>query len=160
MIILVMGVSGSGKTTIGTLLAASLHWQFQDADSFHPATNIEKMRRDIPLSDADRLPWLLAMQHAIATWQQAGISTVLACSALKAEYRQRLSQAAPIKQVYLQGSFALIQQRLNQRQEHYMKADLLQSQFDTLEEPNEALVIDIDQSPEAIVTKIRRSLNL
>ncbi|MBW4579980.1 MAG: gluconokinase [Tildeniella nuda ZEHNDER 1965/U140] len=160
MVILVMGVSGSGKTTIGTLLAASLHWQFQDADSFHPAANIEKMRRGLPLSDADRLPWLLAMQQAIADWQQAGIHIVLACSALKAEYRQRLSQSSPIKQVYLKGSFALIQQRLQQRQGHYMKADLLQSQFDSLEEPINALSIDIDQSPEAIVAEIRRSLNL
>jgi gluconokinase len=160
MIILVMGVSGSGKTTIGALLAASLHWQFQDADSFHPAANVEKMRRGMPLSDADRLPWLLAMQHAIAEWQKAGIHTVLACSALKAEYRQRLCQAAPMKQVYLKGSFALVQQRLQQRQGHYMKADLLQSQFDTLEEPDDALVVNINQAPEAIVAEIRRSLNV
>jgi gluconokinase len=160
MIILVMGVSGSGKTTIGALLAATLHWQFQDADQFHPAANIAKMRHGIPLNDVDRLPWLLAMQQAIADWQQAGIHTVLACSALKADYRQRLSQAAPIKEVYLKGSFALIQQRLQQRQGHYMKADLLQSQFDTLEEPDDALVVDISQSPEAIVAEIRRSLNV
>ena len=160
MIILVMGVSGSGKTTIGALLAATLHWQFQDADSFHPAANVAKMRRGMPLSDADRLPWLLAMQQAIAEWQKAGIHTVLACSALKAEYRQCLCQAAPMKQVYLKGSFALVQQRLQQRQQHYMKADLLQSQFDTLEEPNDALVIDIDQSPEAIVAEIRKALKV
>jgi len=160
MIILVMGVSGSGKTTIGSLLAATLHWQFQDADSFHPAANIAKMRRGLPLSDADRLPWLLAMQQAIAEWQKAGIHTVLACSALKAEYRQRLCQAAPMKQVYLKGSFALVQQRLQQRQGHYMKADLLQSQFDTLEEPDDALVVNINQAPEAIVAEIRRSLNV
>lgn len=160
MIILVMGVSGSGKTTIGALLAATLHWQFQDADSFHPAANVAKMRRGMPLNDADRLPWLLAMQQAIADWQQAGIHTILACSALKAEYRQRLCQAAPMKQVYLKGSFALVQQRLQQRQGHYMKADLLQSQFDTLEEPDDALVIDIDQSPEAIVAEIRKALKV
>ena len=160
MIILVMGVSGSGKTTIGSLLAATLHWQFQDADSFHPAANIAKMRCGLPLSDADRLPWLLAMQQAIAEWQKAGIPTVLACSALKAEYRQRLSQSSQVKQVYLKGSFALVHQRLQQRQGHYMKADLLQSQFNTLEEPDDALVINIDQPPEAIVAEIRRSLNV
>jgi gluconokinase len=155
-----MGVSGSGKTTIGSLLAATLHWQFQDADSFHPAANIAKMRCGMPLSDADRLPWLLAMQQAIAEWQQAGIHTILACSALKAEYRQRLSQSSQVKQVYLKGSFALVQQRLQQRQGHYMKANLLQSQFNILEEPTDALVIDIDQPPEAIVVEIRRSLNV
>jgi len=160
MIILVMGVSGSGKTTIGSLLAATLHWQFQDADSFHPAANIAKMRCGMPLSDVDRLPWLLAMQQAIAEWQQAGIHTILACSALKAEYRQRLSQSSQVKQVYLKGSFALVQQRLQQRQGHYMKANLLQSQFNILEEPTDALVIDIDQPPEAIVVEIRRSLNV
>ena len=160
MIILVMGVSGSGKTTIGTLLADALHWQFQDADGFHPAANIAKMRHGIPLSDADRLPWLLAMQHAIADWQHTGTDTILACSALKAEYRQRLSQSSSVKQVYLKGSFDLIQQRLNQRPGHYMKADLLQSQFDTLEEPDDALVINIDQPPEAIVAEIRRSLKV
>ena len=160
MIILVMGVSGSGKTTIGALLAATLHWQFQDADSFHPAANIAKMRCGMPLSDADRLPWLLVMQQAIAEWQQAGIHTILACSALKAEYRQRLSQSSQVKQVYLKGSFALVQQRLQQRQGHYMKANLLQSQFNILEEPTDALVIDIDQPPEAIVAEIRRSLNV
>ena len=160
MIILVMGVSGSGKTTIGSLLAATLHWQFQDADSFHPAANIAKMRCGMPLSDVDRLPWLLAMQQAIAYWEQAGIHTILACSALKAEYRQRLSQSSQVKQVYLKGSFALVQQRLQQRQGHYMKANLLQSQFNILEEPTDALVIDIDQPPDAIVAEIRRSLNV
>lgn len=158
--ILVMGVSGSGKTTIGTLLADTLHWQFQDADRFHSAANIAKMHHGLPLTDVDRLPWLLAMQHAIADWQQADMNTILACSALKAEYRQRLVQSSQVKQVYLKGSFALIQQRLNQRQGHYMKADLLQSQFDTLEEPSDALSIDIDQAPEAIVAAIRRSLNI
>jgi len=160
MIILVMGVSGAGKTTIGQQLAETLHWQFQDADRFHSAANIEKMRRGIPLSDIDRLPWLLAMQQAIAGWLQTQTNTVLACSALKAEYRQRLCQSSQVKQVYLKGSFALIQQRLQQRQEHYMPADLLQSQFDTLEEPEDAFQVDIDQSPTAIVAQIRQALNV
>ena len=160
MIILIMGVSGSGKTTIGQQLAEVLHWQFQDADQFHPAANIEKMRSGIPLSDADRLPWLLAMQQAIAAWSETHTNTILACSALKAEYRQMLCQSSQVKQIYLKGSFALIQQRLQQRQGHYMKADLLQSQFETLEEPQEALWVDIDQAPEAIVTQIRKALNV
>ena len=165
MIILMMGVSGSGKTTIGQQLATALQWQFKDADSFHPAANIEKMRSGIPLSDADRIPWLLVMQQAIANWSEADINIVLACSALKAEYRHMLSQASQVKpsqvkQVYLKGSFALIQQRLRQRQGHYMKAALLESQFDTLEEPAEALWVDIDQAPEAIVAQIRQALNI
>jgi gluconokinase len=155
-----MGVSGSGKTTIGQQLAEALHWQFRDADRFHPAANIEKMRSGMPLSDADRMPWLLAMQQAIADWLQSNINTVLACSALKAEYHQMLCQSSQVKPVYLKGSFALIQQRLQQRQGHYMKADLLQSQFDTLEEPKEALWIDIDQPPAAIVAQIRQALNV
>ncbi|MBW4471175.1 MAG: gluconokinase [Stenomitos rutilans HA7619-LM2] len=160
MIILVMGVSGSGKTTIGTQLAEALHWSFYDADSFHPPINIDKMRHGIPLSDVDRLPWLMALQQAIAGWLQSHTNTVLACSALKSEYRQRLCLSQQVKQVYLKGSFALIQQRLQQRQGHYMKADLLQSQFDTLEEPEDAIQVDIDQSPSAIVMQIRKALNV
>lgn len=161
MIILILGVSGSGKTTIGQQLAATLHWQFQDADDFHPAANIEKMRHGIPLTDGDRAPWLLALQQAITLWLQTNTNTVLACSALKARYRQQLIQSSmQVKQVYLKGSFALIQQRLQQRQGHYMRADLLQSQFDTLEEPEDALWIDIDQSSAAIVAQIRAALGV
>ncbi|PSB25081.1 gluconokinase [Stenomitos frigidus] len=160
MIILIMGVSGSGKTTIGKQLAETLHWQFQDADSFHPAANVEKMRSGLPLTDTDRMPWLLALQQAIAIWLQTQTNTVLACSALKAEYRHMLSQASQVKQVYLKGSFALIQQRLQKRQGHYMKAALLQSQFGALEEPTEAFWVNIDQSPEAIVSQIRKALHV
>lgn len=159
MIILLMGVSGSGKTTIGKQLAEALHWQFQDADSFHTSANIARMRSGIPLTDADRLPWLLAMQQAIAVWLQSDTHTVLACSALKAAYRQKLCQSS-VKQVYLKGSFALIQQRLQHRHGHYMSADLLQSQFDALEEPEDAIVVDIDQPPAAIVAEIREALHV
>ena len=160
VIILLMGVSGSGKTTIGKQLAEALHWQFQDADSFHSAANIAKMRSGVPLTDADRLPWLLAMQQAIAVWLQSHTHIILACSALKAEYRQRLCQSSQVKQVYLKGSFALIQQRLQHRQGHYMSAELLQSQFDALEEPEDAVVVDIDQSPAAIMAEIRQALHV
>lgn len=158
MIVLMMGVSGSGKTTIGSQLAESLHWSFYDADTFHPTANIDKMSRGIPLSDADRLPWLIALQQAIAGWLQTQTSAVLACSALKSEYRQMLCLSPQVKPVYLKGSFELVQQRLQQRQSHYMKADLLQSQFDILEEPDDAIQIAINQPPAAIVAEIRKAL--
>jgi gluconokinase len=161
MVILIMGVSGSGKTSIGTLLATTLGWQFEDADNFHSAVNIEKMRHGIPLTDADRLPWLEAIQGAIQDWLGSGTNTVLACSALKATYRQYLLQeSAPVRLVYLKGSPHLIRERLNQRQGHYMKADLLQSQFETLEEPEDAFTVSIDQAPPAIVQQIITGLRL
>ncbi|MBI4785267.1 MAG: gluconokinase [Oscillatoriophycideae cyanobacterium NC_groundwater_1537_Pr4_S-0.65um_50_18] len=169
MVIVVMGVSGSGKTTIGRLLAESLQWQFSDADDFHSATNIEKMQQGIPLTDADRFPWLQAIRVAIEAWLSQEVNVVLACSALKSEYRQWLQPSEPLQMsqqqscvrwVYLQGSFELIWQRLSQRQGHYMKANLLQSQMEALEEPEDALRIDVFQSPEAIVQQIRSSLVL
>lgn len=161
MVILVMGVSGSGKTTIGKRLASSLNWQFSDADDFHSSTNIQKMRDGIPLNDADRLPWLQAIKRAIDEWLNNDINIVLACSSLKSSYRQCLYQKADqVKLIYLKGSFKLIYERLSQRPRHYMSADLLQSQFDTLEEPENALQVEIDQSPVAIVKQIRAALEL
>ncbi len=161
MIILVIGVSGSGKTTVGELLAKSLHWDFSDADQFHPKANIEKMSHGIPLDDADRIPWLQAMQSAIDQWLREDKNTVLACSALKAAYRQMLLRDKErVRLVYLKGSFKQIQQRLRHRPHHYMKVDLLQSQFDILEEPREGIIVDISQSPEAIVQEIRTSIEL
>jgi gluconokinase len=161
MIILVMGVSGSGKTTIGKMLAEDLQWEFQDADAFHPAANIEKMSHDIPLSDADRLPWLQAMQQAIAKWLQEGKNVVLACSALRASYRQQLYQdQEQVRVVYLKGSFELIKHRLEHRHGHFMKTGLLCSQFDTLEEPEDAIKMDISQSPAVIVQQIRNCLGI
>jgi gluconokinase len=161
MIILIMGVSGSGKTTIGQHLASTLHWQFKDADDFHPPENIEKMAQGIPLTDGDRTPWLLALQHAIQIWIQTNSNVILACSALKSSYRQILYQPSdPVQIVYLKGSFKLIQQRLNQRHGHYMKADLLESQFKALEEPEKALIVDIDQPPDTIAEQIRAALGI
>jgi gluconokinase len=161
MVILVMGVSGSGKTTIGQLLASSLHWQFSDADDFHSSANIQKMSHGIPLGDADRLPWLQALQQAIDEWLKTDTNVVLACSALKSSYRQFLCQESEqVKLVFLKGTFELIYQRLVERHEHYMQADLLQSQFEALEGPENALQIEIDQSPTAIVQQIRADLNL
>ena len=155
MIVIVMGVSGAGKSTIGKMLAAKLNWGFCDADSLHPPANIEKMSKGIPLTDADRVPWLLAMQNAIARWLQEDRDMVLACSALKSSYRDILvSDRSKIRLVYLKGSFQLIQERLKQRQNHYMSLDLLQSQFDTLEEPEGAIYVDISQPMDAIVQQI------
>jgi gluconokinase len=154
-IAIVMGVSGSGKTTIGKKLASALNWQFCDADSFHPPANVEKMSQGIALNDEDRMPWLLALQNAIAQWLQEDRKTVLACSALKSTYREILGGDRPqIRLVYLKGSFQLIQTRLKQRQDHFMHLSLLQNQFDTLEEPDDAIIVEISQDSDAIVKQI------
>jgi gluconokinase len=158
-IVLIMGVAGSGKTTIGKRLAQSLSWQFADADDFHSAANIAKMRQGVPLTDVDRQPWLLTLQAAIARWLQDATPTVLACSALKASYRNLLTQGDDrVQVVYLAGSAELIQQRLQQRQGHYMNPNLLHSQLDTLEVPTTGLQVSIDQSPAAIVKAIENFL--
>ncbi|RCJ22982.1 gluconate kinase [Nostoc minutum NIES-26] len=169
MIILVMGVSGSGKTTVGKLLADSLHWEFSDADAFHSLENVEKMRRGIPLTEADRMPWLQNLQTAIKQWLQDNKDVVLACSALKQSYRQFLTldsdgfanaKGERIKIVYLKGAYELIQQRLQQRQNHYMSEKLLSSQFETLEEPLDTIYMDVAQTPQAIVQNIRMTLGI
>ncbi len=156
-----MGVSGSGKSSIGQLLADSLHWGFSDADAFHSPENIEKMRHGIPLNDLDRVPWLLALEQAIQQWLQENKNMVLACSALKASYRQVLVlDEERVKVVYLKGPFELIQKRLQQRHGHFMGEKLLKSQFDTLEEPSGAVTVDVSEPPEVIVQKIRVSLGI
>lgn len=161
MIILVMGVSGSGKTTIGKLLAESLHWTFIDADAFHSPENVEKMRRGIPLSEADRTPWLQDLQTVIQNWLQENKNVVLACSALKQSYRQYLIvDSDRIKIVYLKGHYQLIQKRLQERQNHYMTDILLTSQFDTLEEPLDTIYMDVAQPPQLIVQNIRTVLGI
>ncbi|HAX74250.1 MAG TPA: gluconate kinase [Cyanobacteria bacterium UBA11372] len=157
MIVIVMGVSGAGKSTIGKMLASKLNWEFFDADDFHPPANIEKMRQGIPLTDADRMPWLLTLQDAIARILQQDRHAVLACSALKSSYREIVldnCDRSQIRLVYLKGSFQLIQQRLKQRQNHYMSQNLLQSQFDILEEPEDAICVDISQPMDAIAQQI------
>jgi gluconokinase len=161
MIIILMGVSGSGKTTIGQLLAQDLGWPFYDGDDFHPQANIDKMRQGIPLTDEDRDSWLTALRHHIDTLLDNRQSAVLACSALKQGYRDRLGGDRPaVRFIYLKGDYALIRQRLQKRQGHFMPADLLKSQFATLEAPEDVLAIDISQTPEAIVNSIKRALEL
>ncbi len=161
MIVVVMGVSGSGKSTIGKLLAASLNWEFSDADAFHSVGNVEKMSQGIPLSDEDRMPWLHQLQSAIAQWLREDKNVVLACSALKSSYRQILWQDSQrMKLVYIKSSFALLQQRVQQRQNHFMSQNLLQSQFDDLEEPEDSIEVDAVQSATASVTQIRENLGI
>lgn len=161
MIVVVMGVSGSGKSTIGKLLAASLKWEFSDADDFHAVANIEKMSQGIPLTDTDRQPWLEKLHSAIAQWLLQGKNVVLACSALKSSYRQMLWQdTEQMRLVYIKSSFEVLQKRLQQRQNHFMAATLLKSQFDTLEEPKHAIVVDANQPALVSVQQIRASLGL
>lgn len=159
--IIIFGVTGAGKTTIGLLLAAELGWPFYDADDFHPAANVEKMRQGIPLTDDDRTPWLESLQHLIRTAADEGKPGILACSALKERYRQYLQVNDLVKYVYLRGEFALIQQRLSNRVGHYMNPGLLRSQFDALEAPRRGeCIISVDQSPADIVREIREKLKV
>ncbi|MCG3158076.1 MAG: Thermoresistant gluconokinase [bacterium] len=161
MIIILMGVTGCGKTTIGQQLARELNWPFYDGDDFHPAANVEKMRAGIPLTDDDRAPWLATLQNLIREKLNTSQSGILACSALKQKYRDWL-QVDPLKVrfVFLQGDFATIAKRLAARTNHYMDPNLLASQFEALEEPRDALAVDIAQTPGAIVAHIRSALQL
>jgi gluconokinase len=157
-----MGVSGSGKTTIGQMLAARLGWRFYDADDFHPPANIEKMRQDIPLTEQDRVPWLAALHSLIDTLVLHNESGVVACSALTRFDRQHILRGErDVHIVYLHGSYELIQQRLEARHGHFFKPTLLASQFQTLEEPSgDVLRVDVDQTPDAIVEEIISGLSL
>ncbi len=155
MIVLLMGVSGAGKTTVGTMLASQLGWEFADADDYHPAANVEKMRNGIPLTDADREPWLESLRSLIAAWIAAGKSAILACSALKQAYRDRLMVGASVRVVYLKADRELLRERLLLRRGHYMKEGMLESQIATLEEPADAIVLDARSSVEDIVRAIQ-----
>jgi gluconokinase len=159
MILLVMGVTGSGKTTIASELARRLNWIFLDADDFHSAANREKMRLGIHLTDEDRVPWLDAIHAELEKLNAAGKNVVLACSALSEAYRQRLLGNLPAKIIHLKGSRELIQQRLQQRHGHFAGTAILDDQFATLEEPHDAIIVDVAKPPEKIVEEILARLS-
>ena len=159
MIVVVMGVSGCGKTTVGSLLAKKLGCRFFDADEFHPPENIAKMAAGKPLDDDDRAPWLANLNRRMRECEGGGESAVFACSALKRSYRERLALGvASLQFVHLRGDAATIRNRLLLRQDHYMKAGMLESQFAALEEPAHALIADIADAPEEIAERIRLGL--
>ena len=163
MIVIIFGVSGAGKTTVGKLLARELGWRFIEADDFHPAANIEKMRSGHPLTDKDRWPWLEDLRQQIERSLSAGENAVLACSALKRAYRDRLRVSDEVKFVFLRGDYAVVEKQLHSRHGHFMNANLLQSQFDDLEEPQpdeNVLTIELGRTPEEIVERIKAKLNL
>ena len=155
-----MGVTGAGKTTIGVLLARRLGWEFVDADSFHSPANVEKIRQGIALDDADREPWLRALRQAMEGWAAAEKSVVLACSALKQSYRDELFIAGQTKFVYLKGSYELIAQRLRQRHGHFASETILASQFAALEEPDDAITVEIDHTEDEIVAAVMQQLGV
>lgn len=160
MIVIVMGVVGAGKTTVGRLLAEQRGWQFADADDYHPASNIEKMHRGIPLDDEDRRPWLEHLRFEIEKWLAQRQNAVLACSALKRQYRDQLNAGPEVKFVYLRGSANLIAERLRSRQGHFADTKILASQFADLEEPESAVWVDVAQPAELIVAELRQKLGL
>lgn len=154
MVIVVMGTTGSGKTTVGTLLAQRTGWEFADADDFHPPANIEKMSRGIPLDDADRAPWLAILHDKIVGWLNAQRKAILACSALKQSYREQLLVSPEVKLVYLKGDYSLFAGRIHARKGHFAKEEILAGQFRDLEEPISALTLDAHPGPEQLVEQI------
>ena len=163
MIVIIFGVSGAGKTTIAKLLASELGWHFLEADDFHPAANIKKMRSGRPLTDDDRWPWLDCLRKQIEQLLFADENSVLPCSALKRAYRDRLHVSAEVKFVFLRGEYALVEKQLRSRPAHFMSPALLQSQFDDLEQPEpdeNVLTMDLGRTPQEIVEKIKVKLHL
>jgi len=158
MVYIVMGVSGCGKSTVGENLAKSLGLPFYDGDAYHPKANIDKMASGQPLNDEDRQPWLVELALHAKKWNAEG-GAVLACSALKEKYRQTLSAFGEVKFVYLKGSRELILKRMRER-EHFMKPEMLDSQFATLEEPKDAIELNISDSPDEMVKKFKEVSNV
>lgn len=161
MVIVLMGVTGSGKTTIGELLSERLGWPFFDADDFHSAANKQKMNAGIPLTDEDRMGWLHSLRDLLRDHSNQGRNLILACSALKERYREIIKEGgSEVRFVHLQGEKALIANRLEQRKGHYMNPALLDSQFEALEEPEDAVVVDISDEPKAIADTVMDALDL
>jgi gluconokinase len=163
VILIIFGVSGAGKTTVGKRLARELGWRFLEADDFHPSVNIEKMRSGRPLNDEDRWPWLERLREEIKGCLAAGENAVLACSALKRAYRDLLRLNGKVKFVFLHGDYALVEEHLRSRHRHFMNPRLLQSQFDDLEEPKpdeDVITIELGRAPQAIVEEIESKLHL
>ena len=160
MIVVLMGVSGSGKSTVGAALASALGWPLVDADDLHPPENVAKMAAGVPLTDDDRWPWLDRIVAELRRITADGTNVILACSALKQAYRDRLSRGlADWRLVFLHGSFELLRQRIKERKHRYMPASLLQSQFATLEPPAKAISVDVAQPLEQSVEQIRAALH-
>lgn len=160
-VVVIMGVAGSGKTTVGELLARELHWSFRDADEFHPAENIAKMAAGVPLNDEDRAPWLAAIAAYVRSSLERNEPAVVTCSALKERYREAIVvDPARVRLVHLTGEFSLILERLRQRPGHFMKPAMLQSQFEALEMPADVLQLDVARTPTELVQAIRRSFGL
>ena len=159
MIVVVMGVSGSGKSTVGRMLAQRLDCIFYDGDDFHPPENIEKMARGTALSDEDRSPWFERLNRLMDQCRLDGLNAVLACSALRESYRTLLGEGADdVCFVYLKGSYETIHERMQGRGSHFMKESMLKSQYACLEEPQEAIVVDIEDPPRVLVEKIEVQL--
>jgi len=158
LILLVMGTTGSGKTTIGAMLAKKLGWIFLDADDFHPAANIVRMKQGIPLNDADRLPWLAAIHSELERQSTAGKDSVLGCSALKQSYRETIGVGIDMRIVYLKGTYEEMRAHILARHGHFAGEGILAGQFRDLEEPKDAIVVSVTLSPDKIVEEIQRQL--
>lgn len=161
-VIILMGAAGAGKSTVGRHLANELGWRFIDGDDFHPTANLEKINRNLPLTDKDRRPWLARLRTAITEWVTSGTYVVLACSLLKGAHRAMVlaQHKHHVRIAYLKADRPLLERRLLDRTDHVMKADLLDSQLETLEEPIDALVLDASEASSTLVSQIRAALDL